>query len=134
MRILRQTWAVVSKQGWNPGHHLIGQLTECEHDGVVFWVRESVDKRTSFTTSSNQRRGEKCKTPSPNRQALELCCPAEHWEMIAAVVRDADVLQRPVLRNHRFTKRWIDKQWTNDVFGWPARQRICLPRDLVICG
>lgn len=110
MRILLRTWAVVSTQGWNPGHRLIGQLTECEHDGIVFWVRETVDKRTSFTTSSNQRRGEKCKTPSPDRQALELFCPAEHWERIAAAVHEADALKRPVLSNRRFTRRWIDRQ------------------------
>jgi hypothetical protein len=134
MRVLRHTWAVVSAQGWNPGHHLIGQLTECEHDGVMFWVREALDKRTSFTTSSNQRSGEKCKAPSPNRQALELCCPAENWDRIVAVVREADTLKRPVLQNRHFTLAWIKRQWTNDSLGWSARQRAALPHDLVICG
>lgn len=133
MRVLRHTWAVASAQGWNPGHHLIGQLTECEHDGLVFWVREALDKRTSFTTSSNQRRGEKCKTPSPRRQALELCCPAEHWQRIAAVVREADALKRPVLQNCRFTPAWIKRQWNNGPLALSEFERVSLPRDLVIC-
>ncbi len=134
MQILRQTCAVVSKQGWNPGHHLIGQLTECEHDGIVFWVREAVDKRTSFNTSSNQRRGEKCDKPSPNRQSLELCRPVEHWEKMAKVILELDGLQRPVLQNHRFTLKWIASQWNNDVLGWSSQERAQLPNDLVICG
>jgi hypothetical protein len=134
MRVLRLTWAVVSKQGWNPGHNLVGQLTECEHDGVVFWVREAVDKRTSFTTSSNQRRGEKCDKPSRNRQTLELRCPAEHWERIADIVREADVAKRPVLYNRRFTASWIEKQWHNDVLGWSVHERAQLPQNVVIYG
>jgi hypothetical protein len=134
MRVLRYTWAVVSEQGWNPGHHLIGQLTECEQDGLVFWVREALDKRTSFTTSANQRRGEKCNTPSPNRQALELCCPAEQWERIAAIVHVADRMKRPVLQNRRFTPAWIRRQWEHGPLAWSAYDRASLPQNLVICG
>jgi hypothetical protein len=117
IRVLRRTWAVVSDQGWNPEHHLIGQLTECELDGIIFWVRESVDKRSRFNVSSNERRGEKCKGPSRSRQALELCCPEGHWDMIARLVHHADMLKRPVLRNRRFTRRWIDRQWNNGPLG-----------------
>jgi hypothetical protein len=117
MRVLRRTWAVVSQQGWNPGQHLIGQLTECEHEGVVFWVREALDKRTLFNVSSGERRGQKVNGPSRNRQSLELCCSEEHWERIAELVQQADALNRPVLRNRRFTRQWIDKQWTNGALG-----------------
>jgi hypothetical protein len=47
--------------------------------------------------------------PALRRNVLDLCTlRASDWELAAAVVRSHDALNRPVLRNRKFTVRWAE--------------------------
>lgn len=92
---------------------LIGQVTRCELDGVEFYVRENVTAIPSFQISSAERMGDKVgRKPSRRRQALELLAPADRWDEIAAEVKRADRLGRPVLLNRSFTWSWASSIFT----------------------
>jgi hypothetical protein len=88
---------------------LTGQVTRCEYQGIVFYVRENVNATPAFNISSGERWGDKVgRKPSRFRQSLELLAPELHWEEIAQLVRQADTLGRPVLRNKLFNRAFID--------------------------
>ena len=80
-----------------------GQATKIRVHGVVGWVREN--RRTSsaehFCISSNERL--RTKQEGKGDQVLELAAAPRHWEMLAAHVAAVDTLNRPVLKNTRWT-------------------------------
>lgn len=62
--------------------------------------------------TAGERMGWKQGRLSPRHtQVLELAAPEKEWERIAAIVRDADALQRPVRKNRLFTITWAEKQF-----------------------
>jgi hypothetical protein len=94
---------------------LSSQITICRHEGTVFAVRENCNAIPMFNISSGERWGDKIgHRPSAKRQCLELLAPEEQWEEIAAVVKKADGLNRPVYKNNAFTFNWITKQIKNE--------------------
>jgi hypothetical protein len=86
-------------------------LTKCRHGGTVFYVRENIALLGGhFQISAGERMGWKQGRLSRRHlQILELAAPEGVWNQIAALVRDADALKRPVHRNRRFTSRWAEK-------------------------
>ena len=96
----------------HPSSHLCeGQITKCRWCGLLFYVRENLDGGWSFYISSNERMSDKGSNrgtgrPALRRNVLDLCTAHDRdWETAADVVRSHDPLQRPVLRNRRFTVR-----------------------------
>jgi predicted DNA-binding WGR domain protein len=95
-------------------HLCEGQITKCGWQGIVFYVRENLDGGWSFYISSNERLSDKGSgrgrgRPSLRRNVLDLRTQYESdWDAAADVVRSHDTLQRPVLRNRRFTVRWAE--------------------------
>jgi hypothetical protein len=67
------------------------QVTECEHNGRRFFVRENF-RYDTFTSVSGVN-------------VLELACAAEHFDELSRIVHEADGLKRPVVRNRTFTLR-----------------------------
>jgi hypothetical protein len=100
--------------GTLPAHLCEGQITKARWSGIVFYVRENLDGGWSFYISSNERMSDKGSNrgtgrPALRRNVLDLCTPHEaDWDTAAAVVRDLDALNRPVMRNRRFTVRWAE--------------------------
>lgn len=83
---------------------LVGQVTRCEFEGVMFFVRENTNAISSFLISSSVRQGDKTGSkPSRQRQCLELAAPADKWEKIAEQVKLADPMKRQVFRSKNFT-------------------------------
>jgi hypothetical protein len=92
---------------------LIGQLTMCRLDGIVFYTRENVNGISSFYISSSERQGDKAgNTPRASRQTLELFAPDIFWESIAQAVKEVDPMKRPVIKNKLFNRKWIDEHFT----------------------
>lgn len=82
---------------------LVGQVTKCEYEGVIFFVRENTNNIPSFLISSSVRYGDKAGSkPSKARQCLELAAPEHNWEAIAEIIRQTDPMKRPVNRNKSF--------------------------------
>ena len=80
MKVLDKTnWTIaVGGGGYCPAPGLEGQVTKCEHEGVVFYMRENITAVSSFNMSSGERWGIKIgKSPSPSRQSLELAAPPD---------------------------------------------------------
>lgn len=82
---------------------LVGQVTKCEYEGIIFFVRENTNNVPSFLISSSVRWGDKCGSiPSKRRQCLELAAPDDVWQAIAHVIHFVDPLRRPVNNNKSF--------------------------------
>jgi hypothetical protein len=87
-----------------------GQLTKCRlADGLVFYVRENC-ARDHFNTSAGERMAMKRGEKTRGVDVLELCCPADRWDEVAALVGRADAMRRPVRRNQRFTAAWAERE------------------------
>lgn len=116
IRVVRKTFWSFGATNMSEGG-LIGQLTHCIYkDQVPFYVRENVNGIPTFFISSSERWGDKTgKQPRPERMALELCAPPKYWQTIADVVHITDTLKRPVFRNSRFNKKFIQDQFE---IGW----------------
>lgn len=84
-----------------------GQVTKCRLAGVVFYVRENL-ARNHFLTSSNARIGMKRGEKSGGVEVLELCCPPEWFDRLAAVVTELDPKHRSVRTHARFTAAWAE--------------------------
>ena len=65
------------------------QLTKCELDGAVFYVRE------------NFWNGEKI---------LEVCAPDWRWQRACEVVWIEDSLKRKIIKNPDFTEEWAERE------------------------
>lgn len=65
------------------------QLTKCDLEGIVFYVRE------------NTLGGE---------QVLEICAPEAAFERIWKVVWIEDSLKRKIIKNSGFTAEWAEKE------------------------
>jgi hypothetical protein len=95
-------------------HLCEGQITKCRWFGIVFYVRENLDGGWSFYISSNERMSDKGSNrgtgkPAAHRNVLDLCTRHDaDWDAASDVVRCHDKLNRPVLRNRRFTIRWAE--------------------------
>lgn len=72
------------------------QLTKCELDGEVFYVRE------------NLLNGEK---------VLEVCAPDHRWERACQVVWIEDSLKRKIIKNPDFTAEWAEKELADGTQG-----------------
>ena len=114
IEIIRQTTWLVHWGGINQQGGTEGKLTECRMGDMVFWVRENfVPLEGSFVgMGSGERhalkRGHVAKR---HPQVLDLCCPADRFDEIAAAVRALDPLGRPVRTNRRFTVAWAREQF-----------------------
>lgn len=87
---------------------LCSQVTMCEWNDIIFYVRENVNGVNSFEISSAERWGDKNgSTPARRRQTLELMAPGEHWSDIRKLVLAADPLRRPVKQNQNFNEAFI---------------------------
>jgi hypothetical protein len=80
------------------------QVTECEHDGRRFFVRENF-RYDSFTSNSGVRWGLQQGHTASGVNVLELACQPEHFDELSRIVHEADQLKRPVVRNRKFTLR-----------------------------
>jgi hypothetical protein len=98
----------------NPHGGLEGKLTKCRLGGLVFYVRENIAVRGGhFQVSSGERIGwKRGRLSKRHKQILELAAPDAEWDRIAAVVHDADALNRPVMRNGRFTIACAERQFS----------------------
>ena len=80
------------------------QVTECEHKGRRFFVRENF-RYDTFTSNSGVRWGLQQEHTVSGVNVLELACQPEHFEELSRIVHEADQLKRPVVRNRKFTLR-----------------------------
>lgn len=81
----------------------VGKVTLIEHGGHRGWVRENVRIADRFHVSSNASIGLSKSGARPgDMQVLELATDGP-WEALAAAVRRADGLGRPVLRSGLWT-------------------------------
>jgi len=80
------------------------QVTECEHEGRRFFVRENF-RYDTFTSNSGVRWGLQQGHTASGVNVLELACKPEDFEELSRIVRKADALSRPVVRNRKFTLR-----------------------------
>lgn len=84
------------------GGGITGQVTHIRADGVNAYVRENI-RTDTFMMNSGHRRGVAEGTADmPGAQVLNLATDGD-WERIAAVVRDADAMGRPVVRSRRWS-------------------------------
>lgn len=92
---------------------MIGQLTKCHYNGVIFYVRENLKGINSFYISSGERWGDKqsLSTPRRERQSLDLLAPKKMWVEIAAQVNLEDTLSRKVMRSRTFNWKWAEEQF-----------------------
>ena len=106
------SWRVHSGGAWSgESGGIVGQLTKCRLDGVVFYLRENLGGVDPFFISSSARLGmKKGQNPAHSTQVLDLAAPAERWGEIAAAVRAADGMGRPVRRHARFTADWAEQR------------------------
>jgi len=80
------------------------QVTECEHGGRRFFVRENF-RYDTFTSNSGVRWGLQQGHSVRGVNVLELACEAGLFDELARIVQQADQLKRPVMRNRTFTLR-----------------------------
>lgn len=80
------------------------QVTECEHGGRRFFVRENY-RYDTFTSNSGVRWGLQQGHSVRGVNVLELACEAGQFDELARIVQQADQLKRPVIRNRTFTLR-----------------------------
>lgn len=80
------------------------QVTECEHGGQRFFVRENF-RYDTFTSNSGVRWGLQQGHSVSGVNVLELACEPEHFEELSRIVHEADGLKRLVVRNRTFTVR-----------------------------
>lgn len=80
------------------------QVTQCEHAGRRFFVRENFHYDT-FTSNSGVRWGLQQGHSVRGVNVLELACELEHFDELSRIVHEADGLKRPVVRNRTFTLR-----------------------------
>ena len=80
------------------------QVTECEHSGRRFFVRENF-RYDTFTSNSGVRWGLQQGHTVTGINVLELACEAGQFDELSRIVREADKLKRPVVRNRTFTLR-----------------------------
>ncbi len=80
------------------------QITECEHAGRRFFVRENFHYDT-YTSNSGVRWGLQQGHSVRGVNVLELACELEHFDELLRIVHEADGLKRPVVRNRTFTLR-----------------------------
>lgn len=80
------------------------QVTECEHGGRRFFVRENF-RYDTFTSNSGVRWGLQQGHSVSGVNVLELACEAGLFVELARIVQQADQLKRPVIRNRTFTLR-----------------------------
>jgi hypothetical protein len=86
-----------------------GQVTKCRlPDGLVFYVREN-SARDHFNTSAGERMAMKRGSNTRGRNVLELCCAADRWDEVAALVTQVDPMKRRVRANRQFTKDWAER-------------------------
>lgn len=121
-----ETIKIIEKKLWhfsktNEGSGgLVGQVSKCRFEGVVFYVRENVTGIDSFTISFGDRWGDKIGSkPSPGRQVLEILAPKHFIPFLKRKVTESDQLKRRVITNSSFNKKFIDsifKQNSNDRF------------------
>ena len=80
------------------------QITECEHEGRRFFVRENF-RYDTFTSNSGVRWGLQQGHTVSGVNVLELACRPEDFEELSRLVHEADALKRSVVRNRKFTLR-----------------------------
>lgn len=80
------------------------QVTECEHGGRRFFVRENF-RYDTFTSNSGVRWGLQQGHSVRGANVLELACEPEHFDELSRIVHEADGLKRPVVGNRTFTLR-----------------------------
>lgn len=80
------------------------QVTECEHNGRRFFVRENF-RYDTFTSNSGVRWGLQQGHSVSGVNVLELACEPDHFDELSRIVHEADGLKRPVVRNRTFTLR-----------------------------
>lgn len=80
------------------------QVTECEHNGRRFFVRENF-RYDTFTSNSGVRWGLQQGHSVSGVNVLELACEPEFFDELSRLVQEADGLKRPVMRNRTFTLR-----------------------------
>lgn len=80
------------------------QVTECEHEGRRFFVRENF-RYDTFTSSSGVRWGLQQGHTVGGVNVLELACKPEDFDALSHLVHEADALRRAVVRNRKFTLR-----------------------------
>ena len=110
---------VLDKTIWSFGESsikaggMVGQLTKCKVNDIVFYVRENLKGINTFHITSGERWGDKTgmREPRKERQSLDLLAPKEHWDMIAALVHEQDHMKRPVLKAKSFTWEWAEKEF-----------------------
>jgi hypothetical protein len=113
-QVLDAADVVVSRQGVERSQSIMGRLTKCLRiaGGVVFYVREALDQRQSFTTSSGLRMRMKTDSVPQRLQVLELATDADAstWAQLANLVNRADGLHRPVVGSRRFTPAVAERE------------------------
>ena len=80
------------------------QVTECEHRDRRFFVRENF-RYDTFASNSGVRWGLQQGHSVSGVNVLELACSPGQFDKLARIVRQADQLKRPVIRNRTFTLR-----------------------------
>lgn len=80
------------------------QVTKCEKDRCLFYVRENF-RYESFASNSGVRWGLQQGHHVRGTNVLELACASDQFENLARAVHEADALKRPVVRNRAFTLR-----------------------------
>ena len=116
-------WEVHHGGGSNSLGGIQGQLTKLSVQGVTCYVRENI-RYDSFGTGSSGRMAMKHgRLPKDSQQVLELAAPKHYWDEIAAIVQQIEDSQcgsagdkpRPIIKNHRFTLRWAEVQFSGGV-------------------
>lgn len=116
IKVLATTSWIFSRDNCHEGGQ-IGQITKCEYEGIIFYVRENINGIPSFNISSGERWGDKTgKQVRKERQSLEVCADVKHWPLISKIVKEADNLKRPVRLNIQFTKQWAESQFSNILY------------------
>lgn len=80
------------------------QVSECEHGGRRFFVRENF-RYDTFTSNSGVRWGLQQGHSVRGVNVLELACAPRQFDELSRIVHEADGLERPVVRNRAFTLR-----------------------------
>jgi hypothetical protein len=117
------TFVIIDQIDWlvhwggiqNSAGGLDGKLSKCSLGECVFYVRENFQPLGGHIAVSS---GERLRWKSGgnvskrHKQVLELAVEGSaDWNSIAAVVKQADVNERPVVKSARFTANWARQQF-----------------------
>lgn len=106
---------------------VVFQVTECEHGGWRFFVRENF-RYDTFTSNSGVRWGLQQGHSVSGVNVLELACEPKHFAELSRIVHEADGLKRPVMRNRTFTLRTAPRYFQKNRSETPSNQNSSEPQ------